>query len=43
MTATIRRTLLFITISATRAFSLFLAVSQTGATFGMLPGIILVS
>lgn len=43
MTATIKRTLLFITISATRAFTLFLAVSQTGASFGMLPGITLLS
>ena len=43
MSATIRRTLLFITLSATRVFSLFLALSQTGGGFGMLPGLTLVS
>ena len=42
MTATIKRTLLFITLSATRAFSLFLALSQTGIGFWMLPGITLI-
>jgi hypothetical protein len=43
MTATIRRTLSFITLSATRALSLFLAFFQSGIGFNMLPGIALVS
>jgi len=39
MIATIRRTFLFITISAIRAFSLFLVISQSGAGGGLLPGV----
>jgi hypothetical protein len=43
VSATIKRTLVFITLSATRVFSLFLVLSQTGGGFGLLPGINLVS